>query len=216
MTVTTGFTNAVSTFVADNFTAFITDANGATNVFMTCLSDAESTFMEVHNDTNETPAIGTLPEFDDLYAECKGELDAFNTKVLAVLDEQIADYVEDARNQKNIVATDFSNVLESTLFKIHEGLSDLTSAELDIINTAIATERDNMELDVAGWFTAFMNSANGISTALMMNLNGKAGDFEDDVNTTLRGALIDFYDDLVQLVAAKKGDEDALATAQTD
>ena len=70
-----------------------------------------------------------------------------------VLDEQIADYVEDARNQKNVVATDFANVLESTLFKIHEGLSDLDSTELGYINTAIATERDNMEMDVGTWFT---------------------------------------------------------------
>lgn len=172
--------------------------------------------MEVHNDTNETPAIGILPDFQDLYDECKGELDAFNTKVIEVLDEQIADYVEDARNQKNIVATDFANVLESTLFKIHEGLSDLTSAELDIINTAIATERDNMEADVAGWFTGFMSLATGISTTLMGDLNGKASAFMTDVDTTLKGDLVDFYDDLVQLVAAKKVDEEALADAQTD
>jgi hypothetical protein len=76
-----------------------------------------------------------------------------------VLDEQITDYVEDARNQKNIVATDFANVLESTLFKIHEGLSDLTDEELGLINTAIIAERDDMETDVAGWFTGFMTAA---------------------------------------------------------
>lgn len=153
MTVTDGFTTDVMDFVTNNFETFFAAGAGAKTTFDNCLTGAETTFMEVHNDTNETPAIGTLPEFEDLYTECKGELDAFNTKVLAVLDEQIADYIEDARNQKNIVATDFANVLESTLFKIHEGLSDLTSAELDIINTAIATERDNMEADVGGWFT---------------------------------------------------------------
>ena len=91
-----------------------------------------------------------------------------------MLDEQVADYVEDARNQKNIVATDFANVLESTLFKIHEGLSDLTDAELDTINAAIMTERDNMETDVAGWFSSFMGNAEGISMALSTDLTGKA------------------------------------------
>lgn len=120
------------------------------------------------------PNVGSLPELDAIYMECQSELDDFNTKVIEVLDEQIADYIEDARNQKNIVATDFANVLESTLFKIHEGLSDLTDAELDTINAAIMTERDNMETDVAGWFSSFMGNAEGISMALSTDLTGKA------------------------------------------
>lgn len=92
-----------------------------------------------------------------------------------MLDDQIADYVEDARNQKNIVATDFSNVLESTLFKIHEGLTDLDSIQLGNINTAIATERGNMETDVGTWFSDFMMAAELISSTLMGNLTTKAG-----------------------------------------
>lgn len=109
------------------------------------------------------PNTGSLPELDAIYQECKDELDNFNMKVIEVLDEQIADYIEDARNQKNIVATDFANVLETTLFKIHEGLSDLSDEELDLINMAIMTERDNMETDVASWFSGFMNAATTIS-----------------------------------------------------
>ena len=91
-----------------------------------------------------------------------------------MLDEQVADYIEDARNQKNIVATDFANVLESTLFKIHEGLSDLTDEELGLINDAIITERDNMETDVGTWFSDFMTMAEDISSDLMGDLDGKA------------------------------------------
>ena len=128
-----------------------------------------------------------------------------------MLDEQIEDYIEDARNQKNIVATDFANVLESTLFKIHEGLSDLTDEELGMINDAIMTERDNMEADVAGWFTGFMNAANGISTNLMGDLDTKAGDFMTDIDTTLKAWLADLNEDLEALVNSKKENEESLA-----
>ena len=183
--------------------------------FDTCLTGAETTFGEVFTDT-EVPATGASDLVDSIYTECQDELDAFRDKVIMVLDEQIADYVEDARNQKNVVATDFANVLESTLFKIHEGLSDLDSTELGYINTAIATERDNMETDVAGWFTAFMTAATDISSDLMTDLDGKAGTFMTDINTTLKDALTDFNEDLMQLVAAKKEDEMTLATAQTN
>ena len=183
--------------------------------FDMCLDGAETTFGEVFTDA-EVPATGASDLVDSIYTECKAELDAFNMKVIDVLDEQIADYVEDARNQKNVVATDFANVLESTLFKIHEGLSDLDSTELGYINTAIATERDNMETDVGGWFTSFMMAAQGISSALMGDLDGKAGDFMTDIDTTLKNALGDLNEDLMQLVAAKKMDEETLATAQTN
>lgn len=182
--------------------------------FDSCLTGAETTFGLVYTDAS-VPAGGASDLVDSIYTECKAELDAFNMKVIDVLDEQIADYVEDARNQKNVVATDFANVLESTLFKIHEGLSDLTSAELDIINMAIATERDNMEIDVGTWFSNFMSAAEGISTILMTDLNNKASDFETDIDDTLKAALADFNEDLMQLVNAKLMDEDMLADAQT-
>lgn len=212
--VTGDFTAAVMTFVADNFETFFADAAGTKLTFDTCLTGAETTFGEVYTDT-EVPATGASDLVDSIYTECKAELDAFNMKVIDVLDEQIADYVEDARNQKNVVATDFANVLESTLFKIHEGLSDLDAEDLDIINTAIATERDNMQTEVGTWFTDFMMAAEGISTTLMGDLDGKASAFETDIDTTLKAALEDFNDDLMQLVAAKKLDEDMLADAQT-
>ena len=151
--VTDDFTAAVTTFVADNFETFFADTAGTKSTFDTCLTGAENTFVEVFADTEEVPATGASDLVNSIYEECKAELDAFNAKVIMVLDEQITEYVEDARNQKNVVATDFANVLESTLFKIHEGLSDLDSTELGYINTAIATERDNMETDVGTWFT---------------------------------------------------------------
>ena len=137
-------------------------------------------------------------------------------KVIEVLDEQIADYIEDARNQKNIVATDFANVLETTLFKIHEGLSDLSDEELDLINMAIMTERDNMETDVASWFSGFMNAATTISSDLMGDLTGKASAFDTDIDTTLKNWLADLNEDLTALVASKKMNEESLADAQTD
>ena len=162
------------------------------------------------------PNTGSLPELDAIYQECKDELDNFNMKVIEVLDEQIADYIEDARNQKNIVATDFANVLETTLFKIHEGLSDLSDEELDLINMAIMTERDNMETDVASWFSDFMNAATTISSVLSSDLTGKASTFDLDIDTTLKNWLADLNEDLTALVASKKMNEESLADAQTD
>ena len=161
------------------------------------------------------PNTGSLPELDAIYQECKDELDNFNMKVIEVLDEQIADYIEDARNQKNIVATDFANVLETTLFKIHEGLSDLSDEELDLINMAIMTERDNMETDVASWFSDFMNAATTISSVLSSDLTGKASTFDLDIDTTLKNWLADLNEDLTALVASKKMNEESLAGAQT-
>ena len=63
---------------------------------------------------------------------------AFASKVDEVLGEQISDYQEDAMTQKNIVATDFLTVLETTLFKIHDGLTDLTDAERQKLTDAMS------------------------------------------------------------------------------
>ena len=196
MTEVNDFSTDVASFVTDNFTTFFADGNGPKLVFDSCLDAAVSAFEDIYEDDSVTPNTGSLPELDDIYQECKDEIDNFNLKVISVLDEQIADYIEDARNQKNIVATDFANVLETTLFKIHEGLSDLTDEELDIINMAIMTERDNMETDVATWFTMFMQAAESISTTLMGDLDTKASDFEDDIDTTLKMWLADLNEDL--------------------
>lgn len=181
--VTDDFTAGVMTFVADNFETFFADTAGTKMTFDTCLTGAETTFGEVFTDTEEVPAAGANDLVSSLYEECKAELDAFNAKVMMVLDEQITDYVEDARNQKNVVATDFANVLESTLFKIHEGLSDLDAEDLEIINTAIATERDNMQTLVGTWFTDFLMAAEGVSTTLTGELDGKATAFMEDITT---------------------------------
>ena len=186
MTEVNDFSTEVATFVTDNFTAFFADGEGPKLVFDSCLEAAVSAFEDIYEDDSVEPNTGSLPELDNIYEECKDEIDNFNLKVISVLDEQIADYIEDARNQKNIVATDFANVLETTLFKIHEGLSDLTDEDLDLINMAIMTERDNMESDVATWFSDFMNAANMISMNLMTDLDGKANDFELDFDATLR------------------------------
>ena len=196
MTEVNDFSTDVANFVTENFTAFFADGNGPKLVFDSCLEAAVSAFEDIYEDDTTEPNTGSLPELDDIYQECKDEIDNFNLKVISVLDEQIADYIEDARNQKNIVATDFANVLETTLFKIHEGLSDLTDEELDIINMAIMNERDNMESDVAGWFSAFMSAATDISTTLMGDLDTKASDFEEDIDETLKMWLADLNDDL--------------------
>lgn len=60
-----------------------------------------------------------------------------------------------------------------------------------------------------------MMDAEQISTDLMGELDGKAGTFMTDIDTTLKGALADFNEDLMQLVNAKLMDEDMLADAQT-
>ena len=61
--------------------------------FDTCLSDAQIAFGATFQDDDEDPAVGTLPDLDDLYDECKGELDAFQAKVLQVLNAEKDDYV---------------------------------------------------------------------------------------------------------------------------
>ena len=50
-----------------------------------------------------------------------------------MLQAQITEYQDDAKLQRNIVATDFFDVLESTLFKIHDGLTDLTEDESETL-----------------------------------------------------------------------------------
>ena len=211
MTEVDNFGTNVEDFVMNNFEAFFAMGEGPRMTFDSCLASAVLAFEHIYSDDTVTPNAGSLPELDAIYTECQDELDNFNAKVLEVLDEQIADYIEDARNQKNIVATDFANVLESTLFKIHEGLSELTDEELGMINDAIMTERDNMETDVGTWFTGFMMSAQSISTNLMGDLDTKAGDFMTDIDTTLKAWLADLNEDLEALVNSKKENEENLA-----
>ena len=69
-----------------------------------------------------------------------------------MLQENIDEYVEEAMLQKNIVATDFFEVLETTLFKIHDGLTDLTEEEAETLSDAMLAERDLFAVEVDTWF----------------------------------------------------------------
>lgn len=69
-----------------------------------------------------------------------------------MLQENIDEYVEEAMLQKNIVATDFFDVLETTLFKIHDGLTDLTEEEAETLSDAMLAERDLFAAEVDTWF----------------------------------------------------------------
>ena len=69
--------------------------------------------------------------------------------------------------QKNIVATDFLTVLETTLFKIHDGLTDLTDAERQILTEKMSEARDAFGLEVDTWVTTFQTAANQILTNLV-------------------------------------------------
>lgn len=92
---------------------------------------------------------------------------AFASKVDEVLGEQISDYQEDAMTQKNIVATDFLTVLETTLFKIHDGLTDLTDAERQVLTDAMSEARNAFGLEVDTWVTTFTTASNMILTNLV-------------------------------------------------
>ena len=92
---------------------------------------------------------------------------AFASKVDEVLGEQISDYQEDAMTQKNIVATDFLTVLETTLFKIHDGLTDLTDAERQTLTDAMSNARDAFGVEVDTWVTTFTTASNQIATNLV-------------------------------------------------
>lgn len=69
--------------------------------------------------------------------------------------------------QKNIVATDFLTVLETTLFKIHDGLTDLTDAERQTLTDAMSEKRDAFGLEVDTWVQTFTTAANQIMTNLV-------------------------------------------------
>ena len=97
------------------------------------------------------PNTGIRPGVVGLADACTDELAAFSTKVSEVLGNQVMDYKEDAENQKVIVATDFFTVLETTLFKIHDGLADITDEERAILTAAMVTARDNFGGEVNTW-----------------------------------------------------------------
>lgn len=129
----TNFNNELADFVATEFTAFFNDGPNAS--FMTCRDGATTAFSEAYtkDDLVTNTQTGVFPELTTTYEECKTELEAFQDKVEQVLQESIDEYVEDAQLQKNVVATDFFDVLETTLFKIHDGLTDLTDAETETL-----------------------------------------------------------------------------------
>lgn len=146
---------------------------------------------------------------------------AFASKVDEVLGEQISDYQEDAMTQKNIVATDFLTVLETTLFKIHDGLTDLTDAERQVLTDAMSEARNAFGLEVDTWVTTFTTASNQIMTNLVDDGNSMGAfdlrqeSFAEDIDMTLVDWLTDYFEDLQGLIAQKKADETAIATAQT-
>lgn len=208
------FSTAVSTFVADEFDTFYA-AGGPGDTIDVCLNDAETAF---NNAYSFQPTVGdptgALPQVETLADACTAELDAFATKVDEVLNEQIMEYTEDAEKQKNIVATDFFDVLETTLYKIHDGLTDLDDTERQTLTDAMMTERDNFGTDVSTWSTEFSTLAMNIATDLAAEFSTKSGEFDTDINTTLTEWLADYYADLQGLIAQKKTDEGSLADQQ--
>ena len=179
------------------------------------MTDAETAF---NNSYSFQPTVGdptgALPQIESLADACTAELDAFAAKVDEVLQEQILEYTEDAETQKNIVATDFFEVLETTLYKIHDGLTDLDDAERAILTDAMMDERDNFGTEVSNWSSGFATLAMGIASDLAGEFGMKSLDFDSDINTTLTEWLADYYADLQGLITQKKTDEGTLADQQ--
>ena len=210
-------------FVEDEFTNFFEDGPNA--VFLSCKTAAETAFTEAYTkvDTDANTETGVFPELTTTYEECKTELEAFQDKVEQVLQENIDEYVEEAMLQKNVVATDFFDVLETTLFKIHDGLTDLTDAEAETLTEAMLAERDAFAVEVDTWFQGFSTAASGILTTMSGAMDTVITDFEEDIqgettpnDDALLMWLTDFHGDLDDVLTAKSAAEEALATAQTD
>ena len=125
----TNFNNALTDFVTNEFTNFY--EAGPNAAFLSCKTAAETAFDDAYtkDDIDAGTQTGVFPGLSTTYEECKTELETFQAKVEEVLQDNIDEYVEEAQLQKNIVATDYFDVLETTLFKIHDGLTDLSDDE---------------------------------------------------------------------------------------
>jgi hypothetical protein len=177
----TNFNSALTSFVTDEFTNFYNAGPNA--AFLSCKTAAETAFDNAYtfDDVDTGEQTGVFPGLSTTYEECKTELETFQTKVEEVLQANIDEYVEEAQLQKNIVATDYFDVLETTLFKIHDGLTDLSDDEAATLQAAILAARDAFAGEVDTWFSGFQTDAGMILTTMSDSMDTVIDDFEEDI-----------------------------------
>jgi hypothetical protein len=154
-------------------------------------------------------------------------MEDFKDNVKAEIDDLNDQYQKDAAIQKHIAKSDFKNMIEASLLKLHN-LTGITDEEKEIIRDQIAAKQEGFGPQVMTWITAVNTHTDKIADDLYEEMCDILSDFEDEMATnpipddsddpdaSAIAWLQQKYDDNHAEVQYKKGQERDIGNAQEE